>query len=251
MNNNKKKVRKMTTTAMLGAITVLLGLTPLGFIPIGPLSLTTMHIPVIIAGILEGPVVGAIVGLVFGLTSLGLAITRPAPTSFVFYNPLISFLPRILIGVVAAYSYKALKDKKDKPIKVISIIIVLGLIGFLSKAFYTGIKENAPTYTKVFDVIFIALAVWLLIFFAKKDEGYATIIPSFLGAMVNTILVLGFIYLFYADRYVSQLGIAAEAAKSTIFGVIITNGIPEAMMASVIVSPIIKAVQKRYKSNND
>ena len=44
MNNTKK----FTLTAMFLAILLLLALTPLGFITLGPLNSTTMHIPVII-----------------------------------------------------------------------------------------------------------------------------------------------------------------------------------------------------------
>ncbi|MDU3153068.1 MAG: ECF transporter S component, partial [Anaerococcus hydrogenalis] len=65
--NNKEKTRKMVTVAMLGAITIVLGLTPMGYIPLGLINITTMHIPVIIAAILEGPIVGGLVGFIFGL----------------------------------------------------------------------------------------------------------------------------------------------------------------------------------------
>ena len=109
--SQRNSTRRLVIVAMLGAITVVLGLTPLGFVPIGPLSATTMHIPVIIGALLEGPVVGGLVGLIFGLSSLFNAITRPSAISFVFYNPLISIVPRVLIGVIAGYLFKFLKDK--------------------------------------------------------------------------------------------------------------------------------------------
>ena len=59
----KEKLRKLVVSSMLGAITVVLGLTPLGLIPLGIINATTMHIPVIVGAILEGPVVGASIGL--------------------------------------------------------------------------------------------------------------------------------------------------------------------------------------------
>lgn len=109
MNNSKTK--KIVVSSMLGAITVILGLTPLGFIPLGIINATTMHIPVIVGAILEGPVVGASIGLIFGLSSFIKAFMSPTPISFVFYNPLISILPRVLIGIVSYYVYAALVDK--------------------------------------------------------------------------------------------------------------------------------------------
>ena len=85
--------RRMAIIGILGGISMVLGLTPLGFIPIGPTRATIMHIPVIIGAILEGPIVGAIVGFIFGLFSIFQAVTNPTPISFVFLNPLVSLGP--------------------------------------------------------------------------------------------------------------------------------------------------------------
>ena len=105
-NTKKLEVRKMAIIGVLAAISIMLSMTPLGFIPIGPLNLTIMHIPVIIGAVLEGPLVGIIVGLIFGVTSLLRAITMPTITNFALINPLVSILPRVLIGIVAYYVYK-------------------------------------------------------------------------------------------------------------------------------------------------
>ena len=74
MKKNNLTNRKFVTAGMLGAITIVLGMTPLGLIPLGLINATTMHIPVIIAAIAEGPVVGALVGLIFGVSSLLLSL---------------------------------------------------------------------------------------------------------------------------------------------------------------------------------
>lgn len=54
MNRNTERNRRLVIAAMLGAITVVLSLTPLGLIPLGVINATTMHIPVIIGAIAEG-----------------------------------------------------------------------------------------------------------------------------------------------------------------------------------------------------
>src|SRR3712207_8707976 len=54
-----------------------------------------MHIPAIVGGVLEGPVVGILAGLIFGIFSFLYA------ESPVFANPIVAILPRLLIGVVA------------------------------------------------------------------------------------------------------------------------------------------------------
>ena len=66
----KVDVRKMAIIGVLAAISIMLSMTPLGFIPIGPTNATIMHIPVIIGAIVEGPLVGIPVGFIFGATSL-------------------------------------------------------------------------------------------------------------------------------------------------------------------------------------
>ena len=118
----------MAMVGMLSAISIFLGLTGLGFIPIPPVKATIMHIPVIIGAIIEGPIVGALVGGVFGLFSMYQAFTAPMPTSFIFWNPIIAILPRILIGIVAYYVYTFFKNKfKNKSISI-GIAAVLGTL---------------------------------------------------------------------------------------------------------------------------
>ncbi len=109
--SSKKRMstRKLTVTGMMIAITMILSYTPLGIIPLQPVSATIVHIPTIIIALLEGPLVGGIVGAAFGITSMIKAITQPSGILDVYFmNPIISVLPRICIGVVAAYSYKGL-----------------------------------------------------------------------------------------------------------------------------------------------
>lgn len=109
----KLTVRQIVTAGLLGAITIVLGLTRLGFIgpfpPVIMVSATILTIPAIIAGILEGPVVGLLVGLIFGLMSWLQAPTEGAPANLWFTNPLISVLPRMFIGVTASLVYRGLR----------------------------------------------------------------------------------------------------------------------------------------------
>jgi uncharacterized membrane protein len=54
-----------------------------------------MHIPAIVGGVLEGPIVGLLAGAIFGIFSF-LDANNP-----VFLNPVVAIVPRLLIGVVA------------------------------------------------------------------------------------------------------------------------------------------------------
>lgn len=91
-------VREIVIAGVIGGIAFFLGATRIGFIPV-PIPLignaTIMHIPAIVGGALEGPVVGLLVGAIFGVFSF-LQADNP-----VFANPVVAILPRLLIGVVA------------------------------------------------------------------------------------------------------------------------------------------------------
>ncbi|NMA66072.1 MAG: ECF transporter S component [Clostridiaceae bacterium] len=179
MNNISKRrmsTRKVAVTGILSAFSILLSLIPsLGYIPVPPLTITTMHIPVIIAGILEGPVVGGFVGLIFGLSSMYTAATIFAgmPTAFVFLNPLVSVLPRILIGIAAHYAFVGVdKLTRKKSIAIVTgsvagtltnTIGVLGMIYILyAQQYVDAIVKSSETpvvVTSLFAVVFGAVSI--------------------------------------------------------------------------------------------
>lgn len=182
-------VRRLVIIGVLSGISMMLSMTPLGFIPLGPVNATIMHIPVIIGAIVEGPIVGLIIGLIFGLTSLVRAFTMPTVTSFLMMNPIISVIPRVMMGVISYYIYIYLVNTTNK------------------------IKTSA-------------------------------MITGFLGSLINTVGVLGLIYIIYADRYVQAIGKVGSPEK--IIGLIgVTNGLPEAIISALVVSAIVPILKKK------
>lgn len=186
-----KKTQYMSIMAMFLAIQIILVVTPLGYLPIGPISATTMHIPVIIAGIALGKKAGAQLGFVFGLTSVLNATFRPTLTSFCFspfvtiggiggnwMSLLIAFVPRILLGYLAGLIYEKLCRK--------------------------GINENV-----------------------------GIIAGALTGAITNTVLVLGGIYLFFGSAYADAIKVAYDTLIAVLLGVVATNGIAEAILGAV------------------
>jgi uncharacterized membrane protein len=134
------RTRKLVVTGVLGAIAILLGVTRWGFIPwFGGVSLTIMHVPVIIAAVLEGPIVGIGVGLIFGIFSMIQAAVAPnGPTDIWFTNPLLSVVPRLFIGPVAFLVWKSLQKVPVVGLIAAGIagsltntILVLGAIGIM------------------------------------------------------------------------------------------------------------------------
>ena len=218
---------------MLSGISIFLGLTGLGFINIPPVKATIMHIPVIIGAIIEGPIVGGLIGLVFGLFSMYQAFTASTPTSFMFWNPIIALVPRILIGVISYYVYVSMIKGSKKNLKATSIISSEALTDSLTISAVIGV------------LFFLASMIFMFKFKHKnKEEALSIGTASVIGTLTNTIGVLGLTYVFYLERYASALGISEHAAKLTLAGIGVTNGIPEAFISALISIPVILGVRK-------
>ncbi|MDR1410001.1 MAG: ECF transporter S component [Oscillospiraceae bacterium] len=141
--SKRKSTLLIVQLAVLLALEALVCFTPLGSIPFTPVIVATFsHVPVIIAAVLLGPAVGAGMGFSFGLFSfLVWTFMPPNPFSGFLFTPvttapgaasgnlfslLICFVPRILVGVVAGFAYKAL-SKTPKPVSM-SAAAILGTL---------------------------------------------------------------------------------------------------------------------------
>lgn len=196
-----KKTQYMTFMAMFLAIEIILVVTPLGYIPIGPLSATTMHIPVIIAGITLGKKAGAQLGFVFGLTSLIRATIQPGITSF-------CFSPFVTVGNISG-------DWKS----VIIALVPRILLGYLAGVIFDLLKEKL------------------------NNENIAAVVSALVGAITNTVLVLGGIYLFFGGAYAKAINIAYSSLIAMLLGVVTTNGIVEAIIGAVVALLAYKAIK--------
>ena len=143
----KSDLRKLILLALFAAIIVVMANIPfLGYIPLGFMNATTVHIPVIIGACILGPKYGAILGGVFGLTSLINNTLKPLITSFVFtpfysLDPrfsgglkslFICFVPRILIGVFAGLIFNALKERANGSV----CCAIAGFIGSMTNTIF-------------------------------------------------------------------------------------------------------------------
>lgn len=163
------RIRKLTFGAILIAISLVLGLTGWGFIPL-PLPIagaTIFHIPVILAGILVGPEIGFLCGLVFGFFAF---IRFPMFPWFVLIPA------RPLIGLVSYYVFSGtlklfrhyqtnLKKYLILPSVLAGIlgsftnsIGTLGL-GFIFKVFGKTLEANITGVVSALPVVFIEAGV--------------------------------------------------------------------------------------------
>lgn len=240
-------IKKMTTVGILGGISIVLGMTPLGFIPVGPTRATIMHIPVIIGAIVEGPLVGGLIGLIFGLFSMFQAATNPTPVSFVFLNPVVSILPRVLIGVVTYYVYEFLNKIGFNKSNWTLNIILGGIVTYLAIGTYKAFNETQSIWSLVINIILIACTILIGFYSQRKFKGKAmhVAVATVAGTLTNTIGVLSSIYFLYGEKFVTKLGQNPEMARKIIFGIGVTNGIPEMIVGIVVVVNVIAAIKNR------
>lgn len=124
--NNKFNTKRLVMLALLAAILFLMAFTPLGYLRVGPLSITFNTIPVAIGAIALGPVCGAILGAVFGLTSImgGSSLVMTLMGINLPFAVIMCMLPRILEGLIAGLIGRGLaKTKLAKP-------VAYGITGF-------------------------------------------------------------------------------------------------------------------------
>ena len=244
-------VRRLTIIGVLGAISAVLGMTPIGFIPVGPTNATIMHIPVIIGAILEGPVVGMLVGLIFGIFSLIRAITAPTVISPVFYNPLVSVLPRVLIGLTAYYSFILFK-RLDRKISVFALIVVwISSTLYLGNSFVSKISQYGAGTVELWEIILsglliiTTLSIGYLSYKKFRKQAIEIVLSAAIGTLTNTVGVLGMIYIFYGKWFVEKIGGDTAIVGKVIMGIGIANGIPEVIIAMLIVTSVVMGVKKQ------
>lgn len=198
-----KKTTNLVLLALFAAIIFILAFTPIGYLQLGVIKATIIHIPVIVGSVLLGPKKGAVLGFLFGLTSLISNTFTPVLMSFAF-SPLIPvfgsdkgslmalficFLPRIMVGIVPYYVYRLLDN-----------------------------------------------------LFHKKWKLLTFTVAGILGSFTNTILVMNGIYFIFKDSYAAARSIPLETVYSAVLAIIFGNGIPEAIVAGIVTSALCKAL---------
>ena len=185
-------LRELTIVGLLAAITIILGLSGYGIMALGPLNVTTLHVPALIGALVEGPKVGAFVGLIFGVYSFWQNFTAPNILSPLFINPLVSVVPRIIFPILAVLVYKSL---------------------------------------------------W------KVPQGPRLIVSALMGTVFHTCMVMGLIYVLYSNMFAEAMHLTSDQVIGTILILSVTHGIPEAIFAGVIVTPIALALRKALRKD--
>jgi uncharacterized membrane protein len=196
---------------MLLAIEAVVCFTPLGSLPIGPIVATLAHVPVIITAVLLGTSAGAAMGAFAGLFSF-LVWTFAPP------NPVMAFVftPFYMLGATHGNVWS-----------LVICFVPRILVGVVAGACF-----------KLFTRL-------------NWRSGVVYGLSGVLGSLVNTLGVLGGIYVFFGHSYATVLGKSFGLLLGLIGLTILTNGIPEAIIGGLAAYAICRPLRRYMKRDSN
>lgn len=104
----KTDTKNLVRAGILSALIIVMTVVPYtGYINYGLVEITTLHIVVAVGAVMLGWQYGAVLGFVWGVTCILRALTNPLWAPFV--NPLISLVPRVIVGIVGGLTASGLR----------------------------------------------------------------------------------------------------------------------------------------------
>ncbi len=191
-----QKVRSLVLTAILIAIMLLFGFTPIGYIPLPFVKITLMCLPVIIGTLVLGLRTGLGLSLLFILTSVIQLFAAPDAVSLlVFHNN----------------------------------------------------DQNGWMYLLCLSIprLMIPVTTWLAdSLVRRKWEKASLFVASAAGSLTNTALYLALFTAFFLPILPQVLAVEASGVAAVVWGIVLTNGVPEAIVAAAACPFIVRALRK-------
>lgn len=168
MENARREHKQQSTVqlviiSILVALLVLMTVTGIGYIPVGPFKLTLLTLPVAIGAAVCGVKAGLILGTVFGLTSFatglfGIDALGALLISLGWKQAVLLFItcvvPRIACGLLPALLHNAIKSKNH----TVADAVTCGAVALINTALFLGFfwvcflsdLKNDPQVLKLF-----------------------------------------------------------------------------------------------------
>lgn len=202
---------KTRQIVLLGIIFALM-ITFLIFIP---LNAIVPLIALIVIAETENIKLAGLGGLLFGVSSFAAALFFPStPLYVIFLNPIVSIIPRIIVGLMVFLIYK-------------------GIFKLLSNKFKTDINDtNNINRRKIRKLQYVSLTI-----------------GAISGAIINTTLVMGTIFLFYTNKTYTLNDVSILVRPEVLLPLIAVSAILEPIFCALIAPPIVIAL-KHSKINS-
>lgn len=205
----KLRSKDIAIAGLFVAIVAVMTFVPmLGMIPLVFLSVNIVLVPILVCAQTTNPLVSVIVSTFFGIFSMIRAYVNPAGAGVLYFavqNPLVSVLPRAMIGIVAHYSYKGLKK------------------------LFKGSEDAEPIrgYGR-----------------RLKKNSIPSVISAILGTATNTLLFLGMLVVIYnGDMLSTGTAIGLPWAMGIVATNFLPEVIVAAIMVPLIVTAVERAIK--------
>lgn len=135
-----KSIYYISLYAIFSAVIAIMSFVPyVGFLTFGPISMTLLHIPVLVFCYLGGSQQGWAYGLIFGLFSFLRILAMPGGAlDAYFINPLISVVPRIIFGFAAGVVFDLVKKIPNANIRRLLVILAAVVLTLLHSVMVLG-----------------------------------------------------------------------------------------------------------------
>lgn len=197
ITSRRKHIRELTFGSLIFAIILAMTFIPnMGYITIGGIAITIIHIPVLIGAAILGWKWGLFFGTIFGIGSFIQAFTY-ITTNAPFTNPLVSILPRMVFGLVAGIIFQLVRIyiRKLKKNSAINYGLIYPIVYGLLTIFHSFIV--------LFIVYFVTKAGW----YYRADE----FVFANIGEIIVTVLALNSILEFIIALFVcSPINLALD-----------------------------------------
>ncbi len=166
--------RTMAETALLIAIILVMKLTGLSSIPVGPLNMTLTMIPIAIGAMLLGPLAGGVLGMVFGFTSLYDAVTGASVMTGIFFQispvhtVILCVVMRVIVGVATGWLFRLFRSLDKRKIwcyfaggLAAPILNTILFMGYIVLVFYKTdfVQQRVSTLGASGPLMFVILSV--------------------------------------------------------------------------------------------
>jgi len=197
-----KTIYRMSLGAILIAIMLVLGFTPLGTFQLGVFTVSLLGVPVAIAACVYGPFFGAMMGLVWGVISLiqgisGIDVSGPL---LLEYSPIglviTCIIPRVLTGYLAGLIYK-LNTKWDAKGRINSVITC--------------------TLVPIFNTVFFMSSYVAFFYYSDLFQSSAEAISDQFG--VNGFNPVLFIVFAVGLNFLVELSVNVIVGSAAVFGI--------------------------------
>ncbi len=182
-----KDTRKLTFLGVMLALSIVFCMATM--LPTAGTSMAIiMFLPTILTGIIQGPKAGWLMGTAVGIVILIRALVLPMSIlDPLFVNPLLSVVPRMFIGIVAAYVYKLIVRNSKSTGRVALGSALAGAAGMITNTILVMSAMYFIYAERIADALGMAFKAFLI-----ATLSSSAIIEAVVGAILTSAIVTAY-----------------------------------------------------------